>query len=144
MDCYWRLDRSYILTVLVPTAKVEEIDTQAFNDKKKAEKEKVKPAPKTALVEGDYKAPQILQVTALENKEPKFQEGEVKMEIKYGNNIVDELLEVSYDKLINQILYMLSQLPLQSSFKLLQKKFAELSEYSRFPDHLNKWFDQTD
>ena len=103
-----------------------------------------KSASKIVPVEGDYKAPKILQVPALENKEPEFQKVEIKMRIEDGNNIVKELLEVSYDKLINQILYMLSQLPLQYSFKLLQENFGDLSEYSRFPDHLNKWFDQTD
>ena len=34
------------------------------------------------------------------------------MVVEYGRNIVDELVELSYDKLVNQILFMLSKMPL--------------------------------
>jgi hypothetical protein len=38
---------------------------------------------------------------------------------------------------------MLSKLPIYLSFRLTQPQFKELIAYSRFPDYLNTWFEQT-
>ena len=52
-------------------------------------------------------------------------------------------LEMSCDKIINKILYYLSELPIAESFFCLMPNFKELVAYSRFEDYLNKWFAQT-
>lgn len=57
--------------------------------------------------------------------------------------ILDHLIDISHDKCLNQILYMLSKLPIYLSFKLTQPQYKELQAYARFPDYLNTWFAQT-
>ena len=46
-------------------------------------------------------------------------------------------LEMSCDKIINKILYYLSELPIAESFFCLMPNFKELVAYSRFEDYLN-------
>ena len=61
-------------------------------------------------------------------------------QVTLGKDIVTAQLEMSCDKIINKILYYLSELPIAESFFCLMPNFKELVAYSRFEDYLNKWF----
>lgn len=63
------------------------------------------------------------------------------MVAKYGKKILDYIIEISHDKLLNQILYMLSQLPIEHSFSLINPSLKDLQGYARFKDYLDKWFE---
>jgi hypothetical protein len=43
--------------------------------------------------------------------------------------------------MINQILFMLSKLPIELSFKLFEPNFQSLIGYVRFGEYLSKWFE---
>ena len=59
------------------------------------------------------------------------------MKVDEGKSIIEDLLAMSHDKFVNEILFMLSRLPIQNSFKLLMPYFGDLVAYSRFSDHLS-------
>lgn len=158
LDCYWRMDKRYCLSPLVRSQTFKALDKEAFKSFKTSQSQigqkPVLEESKSAAANqsDDVRATVTNKVSKLGQRmgglKGKINQALTGREIvtTYTDDdkmILDYLVEISHDKLINQILYMLSKLPISLSFKLTQPQFSELLGYSRFPDYLNTWFEQT-
>ena len=60
-----------------------------------------------------------------------------------GQDPMDAQLEMSCDRLVNKMLYYLSQISIQKSFFSLIPRFKDLVEYSRFEGYMDNFFQKT-
>jgi len=65
------------------------------------------------------------------------------LEIESGINAIESMITVKYEKIINKMLFYLSQIDIQKSFTLMYPLFAECMEYNFFPAYMDTWFTQT-
>ena len=68
---------------------------------------------------------------------------EVVVTILYGYDPIDAQLEMSCDRLINKMLYYLSNVSVQKSFFSLIPRFKDLVEYTRFEGYMDTFFQMT-
>ena len=125
LDQYWEQDPFYVLSALIKTGKPI-----------KLKEDNAKPDDGVLFVEG-------LKGNSISPMRTNKDLGIVS-HWELGNDTLQDQIDQSGDRLVNKILYYLSNLPIQYSMFQLTQKFDEMVTFTRFEDYLSKAFESTD